>query len=313
MEARRSLSGISLVCPHCKNSLDEERDLLKCGTCLRQYTISGGIPCMLANQALYSGEQLEVEVSTRKEAVRSMFNTINHSLEQNGLSRFSTFINWGYADLEEGLKLQGVNDSSRRLFHEVIGNVDPTGLDVLEIACGRGGNIKTLFKNYKPRSVMGLDLTESNIAFCHQSNNHEQAYFCIGDAEQLPFQAESVDIVMNIESSDLYPRINKFFDEVYRVLKPGAKFLYADDLDTLKFEQCEQYLRSLGFRILINRDISENVLRSSEQALQIRLASLNSSVEKDGQILGTMGVPGTKIFEDMRAGGRKYKILQLIK
>ncbi|MFD1906521.1 class I SAM-dependent methyltransferase [Paenibacillus rhizoplanae] len=83
--------------------------------------------------------------------------------------------------------------------------------DVLEIACGRGGNVRALCKSYGPRTVAGLDLTEANIAFCLAGNRYEQATFCVGDAEELPLPDECCDIVLNIESSDLYPRITRFF------------------------------------------------------------------------------------------------------
>lgn len=49
-----------------------------------------------------------------------------------------------------------------------------------------------------------------------------------GNAEHLPFPARSFDIVLNVESSHLYTNINKFLEEVYRVLKPDGYFCWAD-------------------------------------------------------------------------------------
>lgn len=301
------------ACPMCKHSLAREEAGLACPACGQRYRMTeGGIPCLLPNETgQESGEHRE-----RKEEVKRIFTAFGQALADNGVSRFSTFINWGYAeagDEAEGSPVRGVNEQSLRLFREMMAGIEASGKDVLEIACGRGGNIRALCKSYQPRLVAGLDLTEANIAFCHAGNRYEHAHFCIGDAEELPLPDACFDIVLNIESSDLYPRIERFYEEVFRVLKAGGMFVYADDLEAMKFEAGERYLRGLGFETIVSRDISEQALRASDLARSNRLAAINGDLGSADAIRDTMGVPGTPLYDDMRAGKRKYKILHLKK
>jgi SAM-dependent methyltransferase/uncharacterized protein YbaR (Trm112 family) len=306
------LEGIFWACPRCKQKLAKGEFAFVCMTCEQSYRFAeDGIPCLLRN----ADEQETDEHEAQKEAVKHMFTLFSQVLEENGMSRFSSFINWGYADTRDetaSVRVSGVNERSLRLLREIMDNVEVEGKDVLEIACGRGGNLRELNRSYQPRSVTGLDLTEANIAYCHATNRYEHAYFCIGDAEELPVLDEYFDIVLNIEASDLYPRIERFYDEVFRVLKPGGFFVYADDLEGFKFEEGERYLQRLGFELVYSRDISENALLASDLTRGNRLVALDG-VGMNDSIRGTMGIPGTTLYDDMRSGKRKYKILHLKK
>lgn len=315
MGFRWSLSGIPLVCPICKNQLGDKREQLECESCILQYAISDGIPIMLADQAEGSDERKSAGALAQKEMVKRTFDSINRSLEEKGLSRFSTFINWGYIPLqdEEQSDQPNFNKSYMRLLQEIVGEIVLKDKDIIEIGCGRGGNINALCKSFAPRNVVGLDLTESNIVFCLQNNRYQQVYYCVGDAEQLPFQAESCDVLLNVESSHLYPRIDKFYEEAYRVLKPAGVFLYADIFDSTEFKVHEDSLRKLGFTIVMNRDITENILLSGELALQNHLYALGGTFENDNDTVEWLEAPGTKRHKDMLEGRRIFKILQLIK
>ena len=48
------------------------------------------------------------------------------------------------------------------------------------------------------------------------------------DAEKLPFDDESFDAIINVESSHCYPHIDSFLSEVRRVLAPGGCFGIVD-------------------------------------------------------------------------------------
>lgn len=305
------LSGITLVCTECKSGLYETDDGLICETCGLGYAREEGLTSMLINRPV--AEKL-AEGSAQKEAVIGMFDSINRSLEEKRLSRFSTFINWGYAPkIEQPGSLQGINQSSIRLLHEIIGGLDVSGKDILEIGCGRGGNVSELCKSYGTRSVVGIDLTPSNIQFCQRNNRYEQAYYCIGDAEQLPVQTESCDIVLNIESSHLYPHIELFFAETYRVLKPGGLFLYADIMSASDVPRYEDQWKRLGFRTAMIRDITGNVLQSGDDALGSRLHALEGSFEGEGRVWEWLEAPGTQNHTDMVTGRRVFKIVHLVK
>lgn len=300
------LTGIRLGCVICKQSLCAEGSDLVCKPCGFRYKQEEGIAIMLAED--------EAQGAAHKEAVREVFDSINRSLETKGLSRFSTFINWGYASLEEEQPgFQGVNGSFIRLLHEIIGGADVAGKDIVEIGCGRGGNINELCKSYGAGSAVGIDLTPSNIVFCHRNNRYEQAYYCVGDAERLPIQSECCDSVLNVESSHLYPNIDRFFAEAYRVLKPGGTFIYADIMNAADVPRYEKIWNRLGFRMTMNRDITANVLQSGEASFGNRIQVLGGSFESDEGTMEWLEAPGTQKHEDMKAGRRLFKIMHLVK
>ncbi|ANY69362.1 hypothetical protein BBD42_24915 [Paenibacillus sp. BIHB 4019] len=301
------MSGIVAACPRCKAALDDSVESWVCPACLHSY-----YPVEGRTYRLMLDDERKSE---HKDSVKRMFTSIHETLEASGLSRFSTFVNWGYADLEEREELQAhaVHRNSVRLLREAIGDTGVTGKDVLEIACGRGGNVAALCKEFHPKSVVGMDLTEVNVLFCQNRNRHENAYFFVGDAELLPIGTASCDIVLTIEAADLFPNVHRFYEEVYRVLKPGGTFIYADDLPLSKFEEGEQYLRGVGFDFAFEKDITENVLLSSDLTGNRRYSTLQRDHEMEGALLESIGLPGTRIYDEMREGTRKYKLARLVK
>ena len=58
----------------------------------------------------------------------------------------------------------------------------------------------------------------------------DQLSFITGDACELPFDDNSFDVVLSLESAFHYPSREKFIREVKRVLKPGGKFMLGDIL-----------------------------------------------------------------------------------
>jgi ubiquinone/menaquinone biosynthesis C-methylase UbiE len=49
-----------------------------------------------------------------------------------------------------------------------------------------------------------------------------------GDAMSLPIESESVDVVISNGVLNLVPDKSVAYGEVFRILKPGGRFLYAD-------------------------------------------------------------------------------------
>lgn len=295
--------AVLFVCPVCKSALLMETSERSCSDCGRVFLYSEGYPVMLPDPK-----------DGQKQAVTRMFEAINQSLEEKGLSRFSTFINWGYAPLGDRNPLpRTVMANSLSLLDEIVDGIDMNGSTILETACGRGGNIRALCRKFKPEAIIGLDLTPSNIAFCQRSIRHQQSMFCVGDAERLPFADSTFDYVLNIEAADLYPNINLFFDESFRVLKPGGMLLFAEDLPLEKYEESEIYVREKGFEIRRNRDITRNVIHACELSISTRLRLLNETSCDDEDVYASMAAPGTRLMEEMKNGTRQYRIVQLVK
>ena len=67
--------------------------------------------------------------------------------------------------------------------------------------------------------------TSSEVA---KTKNMEGVELVVGDCENLPFADNSFDVVICCESFHHYPNPQNFFDSVYRVLRPGGRFILRD-------------------------------------------------------------------------------------
>ncbi len=178
-----------------------------------------------------------------------------------------TCMNYGFAGLEEPhtVELKTRDEDERyglQMYDLAASWTSLSGKSVLEVGSGRGGGASYLTRYKAPASYVGLDLSEPGIAFCNKFHSLENLSFVKGDAEKLPFENDSFDAVINVESSRCYPNIMSFFSEVKRVLRPDGSFLLTDmrwkkDVPTLR-----EQLKQAGFAIKAEREIRENVVRA---------------------------------------------------
>ncbi|EFU41101.1 hypothetical protein PVOR_15779 [Paenibacillus vortex V453] len=104
-------------------------------------------------------------------------------------------------------------------------------MEVLDIATG-GGHVANALAPLV-RRVTAFDLTEEMLttaaAFIH-GNGHTNVDFVQGDAEQLPFEDASFDLVTCRIAAHHFPDVPAFVRESLRVLKPGGKILLIDNV-----------------------------------------------------------------------------------
>lgn len=297
-----------LACPTCKSALAPTGDRLQCGACQVTYSCVSGTDCLVLLPAAGMGE--EPGATHRKEHVRQRFAAIHETLSSVGHGQFATFLNLGYAaDGSPQRAVRGpvgstLNRFSTTLLFEVVGGCDLDGRITVELGCGRGGNLALLQEYYTPRTLLGVDLSPVNVAFCCQRHRRGQCGFVVGDVEYLPVRSGRADVVLNLESSHYYPDIERFFAEVSRVLVPGGTFLYADILPEATFALARRCLERLGCRVERDDDISANVLRSCEAVARLRTLPRYSKLYEMFDV-----VPGSAVFESLRAGDARYRIL----
>jgi len=159
--------------------------------------------------------------------------------------------------------------------------------------------------------ITGLDLSPTAIAFCQANYSYNQVQFIEGDAEDLPFDDEQFEFVMNIESASSYPNIAAFFAQVYRVLKEGGYFLYTDALPTELISGYLSTLQEVGFIIEIERDITRNVLLSCEDVASRHLAAFS---KKDDEAMSNfLGLPGSEVYTALENRTLTYKMFRFKK
>lgn len=106
------------------------------------------------------------------------------------------------------------------------------GATVLDIGCGAGMDLLLAARAVGPRGrAIGVDMTQSMAAQASAGaaavglTNVEVR---VGDALALPVESGSIDAVISNGVLNLTPDKEAAFAEVFRVLKPGGQFLYAD-------------------------------------------------------------------------------------
>ncbi len=201
------------------------------------------------------------------------------------------FMNYGYASGPEALG----GDGCLRLYDELAGQVPLTGRRLLEVGCGRGGGIRHLRQHHDLAGATGCDLSPAAIALCKTRPAARQIDWIVADAEALPFDDASFDIVINVESSHCYPRFGQFVAEVHRVLSHGGTFLWTDFRATDRVKAVRETFRTAGFEEVIWRDVTDEVLTSmaieeprKEALLQERVPSwLRDSFRDFAGMLGS--------------------------
>lgn len=225
-----------------------------------------------------------------------------------------TFMNYGYTPEHSdsnSVQLESADECNRdtiQLYHRVAAAVDLRGKDVLEVGSGRGGGAAFIQKYLHPRSMTGVDFCSRAIAFCKRRHVMQGLSFKRGDAEELPFPAESFDAVVNLESCHCYRSVDRYLAEVVRVLRSGGHLLFADVGPKLYIDAVGKQLERSGLLIVEREDITSDVIR----ALELNSSRHSASIEQEVPFgLRTMfrnfaGIKGTPVFDAIRTGEWTY-------
>ncbi|PWV99300.1 methyltransferase family protein [Paenibacillus cellulosilyticus] len=308
-----------LVCSSCKGELAQSDTSLQCHRCLATYLIENRYVSMLDRR-----EQVDRPSDwNRKEGEIRDYSEISNSLALSGIGRFATFLNYGY--VSTGNEQHAViepddvwNRNSVKLLLEVVGRTTVREQEVIDIGCGRGGNIAALHKYFKPLSIVGLDICPANIAYCSAKPRLTESFYLVGDAENIPFADESFDVVLNMESAHAYPNRTRFYEEVYRIMRYGGVFLYTELMLEEEVVQNVRLLEEAGLTVIRNQDVTSNVLLSCDENAKQRtgaqgIANNANASTTIGDIHDFIALPGSKKYEEMKAGTRQYRMMNLVK
>lgn len=174
-----------------------------------------------------------------------------------------TVLNYGYSAGDETSRIQREHSERLclRLYEHAIRDTRIAGSDVVEVSSGRGGGAHWIWTTFRPASYLGIDVSEENVRIA--AGLGAGPTFRLGCADALPVSDASCDVVINIEASHLYPERTRFFGEVFRVLRPGGRFCYADGC--WADDDCTHDLLAAGFELRERREITRNVIRALER------------------------------------------------
>ncbi|MFN8209237.1 MAG: class I SAM-dependent methyltransferase [Bacteroidales bacterium] len=225
-----------------------------------------------------------------------------------------TFMNYGYAHIHphENIPELDDHDESNRLsfqlYHHLASQVDLKGKTVLEIGSGRGGGASMINKYHQPDKLVGLDFSANAVKLCSRKHKSDRLSFVEGDAENLPFEKELFDAVINVESSHCYNSMARFLKEVKDVLKPGGHFLFTDFRDAEAMPELENTIHGTEMKIVSKKNITAHVLKALNEDHHRRLDDIRKSVPRFlvKQFSEFAGVRDSVIYNEFTNGKTVY-------
>lgn len=250
--------------------------------------------------------------------VTNMYTEVNNELG----NRYQPFLNYGYQYSSSSVPKTILDPSdqefhiSAQLYQFVTSPTSLVDKDIVEVGSGRGGGSYYMKKYLGAKTVVGLEYLKQSVVISQKSFELEGLSFINGDAEELPFQDASKDIVVNIESSHAYPNVDNFFTESCRILKVGGYFCYADLTTTERRMEIEIKLDSLPMKRIRTEDITQNVIQSLtlDNSRKIALIkSMSLSDAREAWWLNEWGCVDTNTWNELKEGKLVYTCYALVK
>jgi hypothetical protein len=206
---------------------------------------------------------------------------------------------------------------------------------VLDVACGRGGSARLLAAHFGCH-VIGIDYSKDNIEraieLTEEAGLAGLARFARGDAEQLPFDADSFDAVICECSLCIFPQLTTALSEFHRVLRPGGRLGLSDVVLTgavpdslqdligrafcisgaLSIDGYREALDAADFQAIRTQDVSR-VLSDMIERMERRVSAFENLLDDDQlELQHGLRVPRSKISEArdfVMSGGAGYALI----
>jgi len=104
----------------------------------------------------------------------------------------------------------------------------PTNADIIDVANGLGAQDLVIREALRPRSLVALNITESQLLNGLARLIEARALPVAGDATRLPLASESADGMISVEAAFHFSSRHDFFAEARRVLRPGGVLVMSD-------------------------------------------------------------------------------------
>jgi len=142
---------------------------------------------------------------------------------------------------------------------------------IIDVGCGFGGTDIVLAKQLPGCEIVGIDLSEPLLRQAKQlvqaAKLEKRLKFELGDVQEIPYDENSFDVVLNINMVHLVEDPVQMLNEIERVLVPDG-FLFIADLKRSWLGLIEKEIRSAltleeGRELLSRSKVREGVFSSS--------------------------------------------------
>ena len=202
---------------------------------------------------------VEDELAERFAALERVFDL--HLLEGRGeeegeIARYYEQSRWAYrifhsneGAMHLALNPDGVFD--KRGYHgqarEVERLIGPETERVLELAAGKGFNLRYLAERHPHTSFTGVDLIPRHVAVAQaKAKAMSNARFVVGDFHHLALEDENFDVAFVVESLCHATDQERALREAHRVLRPGGLFVVIDGWRTKSFSTSPAVVQRAG-------------------------------------------------------------------
>jgi arsenite methyltransferase len=177
--------------------------------------------------------EIPIDVDLLKQEIKKTYASVSEEPGKDFV--FPTGRSWA-EDLDYPPELANVPETAVESFAGVanpfaLGRLEP-GERVADLGCGAGTDSLVAAQMVGPGgSVTGIDMTPEMLAKARAAAEElgvGNVEFLEGEIEQLPFEDESIDVVISNGVIDLVPDKDVVFAEIFRVLRPGGRMQLAD-------------------------------------------------------------------------------------
>jgi len=222
------------------------------------------------------------------------------------------FMNYGYVPLPNEpvltLPANQLQQNALQMYHYLATKIPIEGKQVLEVGSGRGGGANYIAQFLKPASYIGLDLAQNAVNLANKLHCLSNLKFIQGSAEAIPLADNAIDVVVNVESCHAYGSVDKFLNEVKRVLKPGGYLLLVDFRSENNMHVLQTQIKNCGMELIEDENISNNVISSIEAEDSTKRERIERLIPTKWQKLFCQfaGVMGSPFHLTLKDGSRQY-------
>jgi ubiquinone/menaquinone biosynthesis C-methylase UbiE len=205
---QRAFAANSVVILHTFNAVTERLTFIPTGESIMNTTaqvitqLTDRLFGQASHQKSPAGVQDQPDINTIKAKMKA-------SWEDGDYAAFAKFMEDGAIEVVDGWGIQA-------------------GQHLLDIACGSGQTALPAAR--KGALVTGVDIAQNLIEHANRRASFEglDAHFDVGDAELLPYDDTSFDVLITMFGAMFAPRPEKVAAELARVCKPGGKLIMAN-------------------------------------------------------------------------------------